>query len=72
MPYKVIVIGKDGINRVEVTEIHHGPTPHINSEATVSIDDKTIRAFVFGVRTMLSKSSGTAIEAADTVDAKEI
>jgi len=70
MAYKVIVDRKDG-NRVEIAEIHRGPTPQLNSEVTVSIENKPFKAVVFAIRTIPSKSPGTAVETVDHVDARE-
>jgi hypothetical protein len=71
MPYKFIVDRKDG-NRVEVADIHLGPTPAVGSEVELSIEGKMLRAAVFNVRTFPSKSPGTAVQTVDHVDVREI
>lgn len=71
MPYKVSVTKKDGYI-VELPEVHLGQTPWKNELLKVKINGDATQVIVTGVKKFLSKSSGTAVEPVDDVDAREL
>jgi hypothetical protein len=71
MPYKVSLTLVSG-ERTQLPEIYHDQTPSGGDTIIVYIRKVAARARVTGVRTHRFKSSGTAGEAVDDVDAQEM
>jgi hypothetical protein len=71
MPYKVSLTLLDG-EQTHRSEIYQGPTPNLGDRISAAVGNGSTFAKVTGIRKNPSKSPGTTVETADTVDAQEL